>query len=121
MDKAETSTFTLTWEDLQDLKQICRDVLKLNITVKKFQARHADTKEHRKMGLASIENSKKGLVMLENVVNAEAINDIIRSGVGDMQWAFFVQVLGVFSGSLSDPKFYEFDKSITEEKKRESN
>lgn len=121
MEKLETHTFSLTWEDLQDLKQICRDILKLNITVKKFQNKHADTKQHRKMALTSIENSKKALVMLENIENGEAINDIIRRGVGDQQWAFFVSVLGVFSGSLSDPKFYDFDKEITEDKKKEMN
>ena len=116
-----TQTFTLTWEDLQDLKEISRQILKTNIAVKKFQVKHADTKKHRKMSLESVENSKKGLEMLENIENAESLNDLIRRGVGDPQWALFVSVLSTFSGALCDPEFYKFDKWISEENKKESN
>ena len=117
----ETQTFELTWEDLQDLKKICKAILETNIAVKRFQSKHADTKQHRKMSLESIENSKKGLELVDTIENGEAINDIIRRGAGDMKWAIFVNVLSAFSGSLSDPKFYEFDKWISEDKKKGSN
>ena len=117
----ETQTFELTWEDLQDLKKICKAVLETNIVVKRFQAKHADTKKHRKMSLESIENSKKGLELVDTIENAEAINDLIRRGAGDMNWAVFVNVLSAFSGTLNDPKFYEFDKWLTEEKKKDIN
>ena len=121
MEQVQESSFELTWEDLRDMKKICKAILETNIAVKSFQNRHADTEEHLNMGKLSIENSKKALSMLDNIQNCESINDIVRSGVGDRQWGMFVMILGIFSGSLSDPKFYEFDKQITKDKKEEAN
>lgn len=119
--KLEQETFNLTWEDLHDLKSICKEVLELNIAVKTFQGKHTSKEQFKKMSQESIENSKKGLILLDNIENGETINDLIRRGVGDREWAFFISVLSVFSGSLADPKFYEFDKKITADKKKEMN
>ena len=121
MSKKEQTTFKLDMEDLQDLKEICRTILETNIAIKTFQARHVDKVEHKKNQKESIRNSKRGLEMLSNIENAESINCLIREGVGDNAWDFFITVLGVFSGSLSDPAFYEYDKDITSKKKKESN
>ena len=121
MEQMEQSVIELSWEDLRDMKKICKSILETNIALKQFQNRHADTEEHLNMGKLSIENSKKALLMLNDIQNCESINDIIRRGCGDRQWAVFVMVLGVFSGSLSDPKFYEFDKQVTKDKKAEMN
>ena len=121
MEQHEQSIFELTWEDLRDMKKICKAILETNIALKTFQNRHADTEEHLNMGKLSIANSKKALTMLDNIENCESINDVIRRGVGDRNWALFVMVLGAFSGSLSDPKFYEFDKQVTKDKRKEMN
>ena len=117
----EQVAFKLDYEDLQDLKDICKAILNTNIAVKTFHVRHVKKVEDKKTEKDSIRHSKRGLEMLEQVENPESLNKLIREGVGDDAWGFFVSVLTMFSGVLSDPHFYEYDKGITEQKKKESN
>lgn len=116
--ESDIEMFRLTWEDLQGFKEICKAILNTNIAVKKFQLRHAQQDKYVKMQQESIDNSIEGLKLVDTIENAESINGIVREAVGDSNWANFVSVLSIFSGTLCDPDFYDYDKRGTEAKKK---
>ena len=98
--------------DLPMLKEVCRKVLELNIALKEFSLKKAPNSTARNMCESSIANSKNGLKKIEEIENCETINDIIQR-LGVKEWQLFCSILGVFSGTLNDDKFYEFDKEVS--------
>lgn len=115
--KMQKSKCELTMEDLSFMKEMCRTILNCNIAVKEFQLQHCENETQEKWTVESLTNSKNALKVIDTIENPECINEIIMRQVGVERWQYFVQVLGVFSGSLADQSFYDWDKHITEYKK----
>lgn len=112
----KTERVQLSWLDLEDLKEVCRKILETNIAVNSFQSKHTMNDEQKNIMQQSIYSAQQGLKKLEDVENVESINAIVMGAVGEKNWSCFTWVLSVVSGSLNDPSFYNFDKSITKDK-----
>ena len=117
--KEERVKVQLSWLDLENMREMCKCILKTNIAVKKFQMRFAPDIEAENIMNESIYNSQKGLEKVEKLENVESINAIIFEGAKEKNWVTFLHVLNCFSGTLNDDSFYEFDKYLSDYKKEQ--
>lgn len=120
LPKGKKVTAELNWLDLEDMKEMCRTILEINIAVKRFQLRHTDKEEYRDMMNQSILNSKQALNKLNKIENVETINMIIMKCIGGNNWVTFIEVLGGFSGLLSDDRLYKTDQLFSREKAKKT-
>ena len=119
MNKASIkSNFKLDEKHLPLMKEVCKKILELNIALKEFNYENAPNTAARNMCLSSIENSKSGLEKIKNIENCESINDIFMR-LGERELHLFFNILGVFSGTLNDDNFYDFDKEVSRWKKEQ--